>query len=257
MNTALIIAGFIAVLILVVALLYSTVGHAGASGYLAVLALFWYSPAVMKPTALVLNIIVALVATVGFFRAGFFSWRTFWPFAVASIPAAYIGGSLTLPVFIYKLIVGLVLLYSAVRLYLEASYADKGKATTVPIWIALILGAGIGLLSGLTGVGGGIFLSPVLLLMHWAKTKETSAVSAAFILFNSIAGLVGHISVISFNIPNGITYWAPAALIGGWIGTELGTKLLPISALRKWLSVVLVLAGLKLTGEAILLVIGR
>lgn len=256
MDTALIITVFIALLILVVALLYSTVGHAGASGYLAVLALFWYSPAVMKPTALILNIIVALIATVGFFRAGFFSWRTFWPFAVASIPAAYIGGRLTLPVYGYKLIVGLVLLYSAVRLFLEAGYADKGKATTVPIWIALILGAGIGLLSGLTGVGGGIFLSPVLLLMHWAKTKETSGVAAAFILFNSIAGLLGNVSAISF-IPSGITYWAPAALVGGWIGTELGTKLLPISETRKWLAVVLVLAGLKLMGEAILLLIGR
>jgi len=255
MDTALIIAVFIAILNLVVALFYSTVGHAGASGYLAVLALFGMAPVVMKPTALMLNIIVALIGTVRFYRAGFFSWRTFWPFAVASIPAAYIGGSLTLPVFIYKLIVGLVLLYSAVRLFLSAG-VDKGKTTLVPIWMALILGAGIGLLSGLTGVGGGIFLSPVLLLMHWAKTKETSGVSAAFILFNSIAGLLGHVSAISY-IPSGITYWAPAALIGGWIGTELGTKLLPISALRKWLSVVLVLAGLKLTGEAILLLIGR
>jgi uncharacterized membrane protein YfcA len=122
--------------------------------------------------------------------------------------------------------------------------------------MALILGAAIGLLSGLTGVGGGIFLSPVLLLMHWAKTKETSGVAAAFILFNSIAGLLGNISAISF-IPTGITYWAPAALIGGWIGTELGTQRLPILWIRKWLSAVLVLAGLKLTGEAILLLIGR
>lgn len=256
MNTALIMTVFVAILILVVALLYSTVGHAGASGYLAVMALFGMAPRAMKPTALILNIIVALIGTVRFSRAGFFSWRTFWPFAVASIPAAFIGGSLTLPIYVYKLIVGVVLLYSAVRLFLSAGIADNRKTTLVPIWMALILGAGIGLLSGLTGVGGGIFLSPVLLLMHWAKTKETCGVAAAFILFNSIAGLLGHVSAIAF-IPNGITYWAPAALIGGWIGTELGTKLLPTSEIRKWLSVVLVLAGLKLMGEAILLLIGR
>ena len=246
----------IAILILVVALLYSTVGHAGASGYLAVMALFGMAPIVMKPTALMLNIIVALIGTVRFYRAGFFSWRTFWPFAVASIPASFIGGGLTLPVSVYKLIVGLMLFYSAVRLFLSAGSADKGKTTLVPIWMALVLGGAIGLLSGLTGVGGGIFLSPVLLLMHWAKTKETSGVSAAFILFNSIAGLMGHISSISY-IPGAITFWAPAALIGGWIGTELGTQRLPIFWIRKWLSAVLVLAGLKLTGEAILLLIGR
>jgi len=256
MDTALIIAVFIAILILVVALLYSTVGHAGASGYLAVMALFGMAPIVMKPTALMLNIIVALIGTVRFYRAGFFSWRTFWPFAVASVPASFIGGSLTVPVPVYKSVVGVVLLYSAVRLFLGAGSADNRKTTLAPIWMALILGAGIGLLSGLTGVGGGIFLSPVLLLMHWAKTKETSGVSAAFILFNSIAGLLGHVSAISF-IPSEITYWAPAALVGGWIGTEIGTKLLPIPEIRKWLSVVLVLAGLKLMGEAILILIGR
>lgn len=256
MDMSLVIPVLIAILILGVALLYSTVGHAGASGYLAVMALFGMAPIVMKPTALMLNIIVALIGTVRFYRAGFFSWRTFWPFAVASIPASFIGGGLTLPVSVYKLIVGLVLLYSAIRMFLSAGSADKGKTTLVPIWMALVLGAAIGLLSGLTGVGGGIFLSPVLLLMHWARTKETSGVSAAFILFNSIAGLLGHISAISY-IPGEITYWAPAALVGGWIGTELGTQKLPIFWIRKWLAAVLVLAGLKMTGEAILLLIRR
>ena len=256
MDITRVIPLLIAILILVVALLYSTVGHAGASGYLAVMALFGMEPIQMRPTALMLNIIVALIGTVRFYRAGFFSWRTFWPFAVASIPASFIGGSLTLPASVYKLIVGVVLFYGAVRLFLNADSGDKRNTTLVPIWMALILGAAIGLLSGLTGVGGGIFLSPVLLLMHWAKTKETSGVSAAFILSNSIAGLLGNISAISY-IPNDITYWAPAALIGGWIGTELGTQWLPIAGIRKWLSAVLMLAGLKLTGEAILLLIGR
>src|SRR2546421_8130166 len=236
MDTAMMIALLVAILIFVVALLYSTVGHAGASGYLAAMALVGMTPLVMKPTALTLNIIVALIGTVRFYRAGFFSWRTFWPFAVASIPASFIGGSLTLPVSIYKSIVGVVLLFSAIRLFVSSGKADKQKTTLVPIWMALIIGAAIGLLSGLTGVGGGIFLSPVLLLMHWAKTKETSGVSVAFILVNSIAGLLGHVSAISF-IPSQIIYWAPAALIGGWIGTELGTRVLPVSNIRKWLSV--------------------
>jgi uncharacterized membrane protein YfcA len=256
MDTGMMIALVVAILIFVVALLYSTVGHAGASGYLAAMALVGMAPVVMKPTALTLNIIVALIGTIRFYRAGFFSWRAFWPFAVASIPASFIGGSLALPVSIYKSVVGVVLIYSAVRLFVSAGAADKQKTTTVPIWIALILGAAIGLLSGLTGVGGGIFLSPVLLLMHWARTKETSGVSAAFILVNSIAGLLGHVSAISF-IPSGIIYWAPAALVGGWIGTELGTRVLPVYNIRKWLSVVLVVAGLKLMSEAILLLIGR
>src|SRR3989440_6544257 len=245
MDTAMMIALLVAILIFVVALLYSTVGHAGASGYLAAMALVGMTPLVMKPTALVLNIIVALIGTVRFYRAGFFSWRTFWPFAVASIPASFIGGSLTLPVSIYKSIVGVVLLFSAIRLFVSSGKADKQKTTLVPIWMALIIGAAIGLLSGLTGVGGGIFLSPVLLLMHWAKTKETSGVAVAFILVNSIAGLFGHAASVSV-VPSTIAYWAPAALVGGWIGTELGTRVLPIAGVRRWLSLVLILAGGKL-----------
>ena len=200
--------------------------------------------------------LVALVGTVRFYQAGFFSWRTFWPFAVASIPAAYLGGALNLPVPVYKSVVGVVLLYSAVRLFWSANSADNQKTTLVPIWIALIVGAGIGLLSGLTGVGGGIFLSPILLLMGWARTRETSGVSVTFILVNSIAGLVGNYSSITNLSPN-LIFWAPAALVGGWIGTELGTRVLPVAGIRKFLSVVLVLAGLRLLSEAILLMLGR
>ncbi|MDX6612317.1 MAG: uncharacterized protein QOD75_1503 [Blastocatellia bacterium] len=234
-----------AALIFAVAVLYSTVGHAGASGYLAAMALFGVAPAVMKPTALTLNILVALVASAKFYRAGFFSWRIFWPFAIASIPASFIGGSLTLPVHVYKLIVGIVLLYSALRLFLIAKRPDAETPRPAPLWIALIFGAAIGLLSGLTGVGGGIFLSPLILLMGWARTKETAAVSAAFILVNSIAGLLGHVSAVAA-VPRAIFVWAPVALIGGWIGSELGTRTLPVPRIRQWLAVVLVLAGLKL-----------
>lgn len=256
MDQALVIALVIAALIFIVALLYSTVGHAGASGYLAAMALFGLAPVVMKPTALALNILVAIIGTVRFYRAGFFSWRIFWPFAAASIPASYIGGALTLPVPVYKSIVGIVLLYSAVRLFFSATKADQKETTQAPIAIALLLGAALGLLSGLTGVGGGIFLSPLLLLMGWAKTKETSGVSVAFILVNSIAGLLGHVSSVAL-IPHTIIYWAPAALVGGWIGTALGTRVLPVAQIRRWLSVILILAGLKLLSEAILPLLHR
>jgi uncharacterized protein len=251
MDQGLVIALLIAALIFIVALLYSTVGHAGASGYLAAMALFGMTPLVMKPTALSLNILVAIIGTIQFSRAGFFSWRTFWPFAITSIPASYIGGALVLPVPVYKSIVGGVLLYSAVRLFFSATKADQKEIRQVPIVIALVFGAALGLISGLTGVGGGIFLSPLLLLMGWARTKETSGVSVTFILVNSVAGLLGHVSSVAF-IPKAIGFWAPAALVGGLIGTQLGTRVLPVAQIRRWLSVVLVLAGLKLVGEAIL-----
>lgn len=254
MTTTLIIA--LATLIFVVALLYSTVGHAGASGYLAALALFSISPLVMKPTALVLNILVAVIGTVRFYRAGFFSWRIFWPFVISSIPASFIGGALTLPVPVYKSIVGLVLIYSAVRLFFSARRGDDPETSRVPLIAALIIGAAIGLISGLTGVGGGIFLSPVLLLMHWAKTKETSGVAVAFILVNSISGLLGHVSSLAL-VPREIIYFAPAAIVGGWIGTQLGTKVLPVAGIRRWLSVVLVLAGAKLLWEAAVILLHR
>jgi len=246
----------LAALIFVVALLYSTVGHAGASGYLAAMALFSISPLVMKPTALVLNILVAVIGTVRFYRARFFSWQIFWPFVVTSIPLSFIGGALTLPVPVYKSIVGGVLLYSAVRLFFSARRADDREVSRVPLFAALTIGAAIGLLSGLTGVGGGIFLSPVLLLMHWAKTKETSGVAVAFILVNSIAGLLGHISSLAL-VPREVIYFAPAAIIGGWIGTLLGTRVLPVAGIRRWLSVVLVLAGAKLLWEATVLLLQR
>ena len=254
LTTGVIIA--LATLIFVVALLYSTVGHAGASGYLAAMALFSIAPAVMKPTALVLNILVAVIGTVRFYRAGFFSWPTFWPFVITSIPASFIGGALSLPVPIYKSVVGLVLLYSAVRLFFSAARAHDRDVSRVPLIAALAIGAVIGLISGLTGVGGGIFLSPVLLLMHWATTKETSGVAVAFILVNSISGLLGHVSSLAL-APHEIIYLAPAAIIGGWIGTLLGTRVLPVAGIRRWLSIVLLLAGGKLLWEAIALLLRR
>ena len=185
-----------------VALLYSSVGHAGASGYIAVMSLLGLAPAVIKPTALALNILVALVAAWQFWRAGHFRWALFWPFAVMAVPAAFVGGWISLPTRVFTLLLGLVLLWSAWRFFFEpkASSSDPALSTTstasterpVPRAAALASGAGIGLLSGLTGTGGGIFLTPLLLVMGWAQPKNAAAVSALFILMNSTSGLLGN-----------------------------------------------------------------
>lgn len=235
----------IAILILLAAALYSSVGHAGASGYIAVMALFGLAPATIKPTALALNILVALIATVKFYRAGRFSFELFWPFAVTSIPAAFVGGALTLPAKWYDTIVGVALLYAAVWMFRSAKTAAKVLVHRPPLAAALVWGLGIGVLSGLTGVGGGIFLSPVLLMMGWAETRATSAVAAAFILVNSISGLLGHLSSIS-RLPPALPIWAIAVLAGGWVGAEYGSRRLATPVLRQLLSAVLVVAGLKM-----------
>ena len=231
----------------IAAILYSSVGHGGASGYLAAMALFGMAPAVMKPTALVLNIIVAAIATTKFVRAGCFNKSLFWQFAIGSIPCAFIGGSISIPTQIYRPIVGIVLLYAATRLGLTSSNSQPQPAQSysVPIWLSISLGMGIGLLSGLTGVGGGIFLSPLLLLTGWATIKEAAGVSAAFILVNSIAGLLGYL--IKFpTLPSSLWLWSICAAIGGWIGSEYGSKRIGSTKLRRLLAVVLTIAGIKL-----------
>lgn len=237
--------GVLAVLILVAAGLYGSVGHGGASAYLAAMALAGIVPEVMRPTALALNIAVASISFFKFYRAGGFSWRLFWPFAVTSIPFAFLGGMLGLPGAIYKPVVGLVLLYAAVRLFIVLKSSAGSEIRPLPIWAALAIGAGLGLLSGLVGVGGGIFLSPLLILMGWADTRQTAGISALFIVVNSVAGLLGQLASLS-NIPPAISFWALAAVIGGWVGAEYGSRRLNTTALRRLLSVVLVIAGVKL-----------
>jgi len=232
----------------VVALLYASVGHGGASGYLAVMALAGIAPAAMKPSALVLNLVVAGIGSVQFARAGHFRWRTFWPFALTSIPLAFLGGALKLPVGPYKLLVGAVLVLSAVRLLFTATRAaapDDAPEKDPPLAAALPLGAVIGLVSGLTGVGGGIFLSPILLLKRWASPRRTAAVSAVFIVVNSLSGLLGHVASLAA-IPDSVLLWAPAVALGGIVGSRLGSRRLPDAAIRRLLAVVLLLAGAKL-----------
>ena len=235
----------VALLFFIGAALYASVGHGGASSYLAVMGLFGFAPTVMKPTALALNILVAGVATLKFYRAGLFKWQLFWPFAIASIPAAFVGGAIMLPTRSYKIVVGVVLLYAAVWMFRSSLRAVTTTTRPVPLWAAIAFGLLIGFLSGLTGVGGGIFLSPLLLYMCWAETRSTSAIAAPFILVNSIAGLLGHLSSVS-QLPPSIAVWALGAVLGGWIGASYGSKKAPAPVLRQLLSLVLIVAGAKL-----------
>jgi uncharacterized protein len=231
--------------LLIAAVLYSSVGHGGASGYLAAMALFGIDPAVMKPTALVLNIIVAAIATLKFYRSGCFNRSLFWQFALGSTPCAFLGGSIVVPTQIYKPLVGIVLLYAAVRLGLTKGSFPAQQPLPLPIWLAIGLGMVIGLLSGLTGVGGGIFLSPLLLLMGWATIKQTAGVSAAFILVNSIAGLLGYLTKFP-TLPSNLWLWSIVVAAGGWIGAEYGSKRIGSQRLQRLLAVVLAIAGVKL-----------
>lgn len=234
----------LAILFFATALLYSSVGNAGASGYLAAMTLAGLAPEVMRSTALMLNIIVSLITTFRFYRAGYFSWPLFWPFTIASLPFAFLGGMLSLPGTLYRVLVGIVLLFAAYRLFW---YADQEapRVRAVPRLLALLLGAGLGLVSGLTGIGGGIFLSPLLIVMGWAEPRCSASVSAAFILVNSVAGIFGEtVSVAA--LPGTTPLWAGAVVIGGLIGSELGVRRLAEVTLRRLLALVLAIAGLKL-----------
>jgi hypothetical protein len=229
--------------ILIVAFLYSSVGHAGASGYIAVMTLFGLAPAVIKPAALVLNILVATLTAWQFWRAGHFSWRLFWPFALLSVPCAFLGGYLNLPTRVFKILVGVVLLYSAARFLFEA-VSDREPHQPQKT-IAISVGAALGLLSGLTGTGGGIFLTPLLIFMRWAKTKTASAVSALFILVNSVSGLLGNISSTR-QLPLLALPLVGAAVAGGAVGSYLGSRQFSSNMIKKLLAVVLTIAGFKL-----------
>jgi len=226
-----------------VAFLYSCVGHAGASGYIAAMTLCGLAPAVIKPTALVLNIIVAAIASWQFRRAGHFSWRLFWPLALASVPCAFLGGYLNLPARVFKIVVGLVLLASAARFLIDPPEESAAKPPALPV--SLGIGAGLGLLSGLTGTGGGIFLTPLGIFLRWERTKTVAAVSAAFILVNSAAGLAGYLGKMR-TFPGLAPSLALAALAGGTAGSYLGSARLPHTTIKRLLAVVLIIAGFKL-----------
>jgi len=236
---------WITILLFLVAVLYSSVGHAGASGYLAVMALVGISAEIMRPTALALNIVVATIATIKFYRAGSFSWRLLLPLVITSIPMAYVGGSIVLPEHIYKPLVGLILLFSAWRLIHQARNGSSYEIKKPSIPFLLFSGAALGFLSGLTGVGGGIFLSPLLLFFHWAPIKVISGVAAGFILVNSISGILGVSSTLTQFHPT-LPIWLVVVVIGGLIGAEYGSKRLGNTAIQWLLAIVLIIGGVKM-----------
>jgi hypothetical protein len=228
------------------AFLYASVGHGGASGYLAVMALAGIAPEAMRPAALSLNVVVAGIGAWKYLRAGAFDWQVFWPFAVVSIPMAYVGGALHLPVGVFKPLVGLALLFAAWRMWLSSRRTEvvRREMRLAPAFAA---GAVMGLLSGMTGVGGGIFLSPLLLLLGWAGTRETSGIAALFILVNSLAGLAGLASQGSLAaLPAHFPWWAVTVAVFGWLAAELGSRRLQLPVIRNLLALVLGVAGAKM-----------
>lgn len=236
----------VAVLFAAVAVLYASVGHAGASGYLAVMALAGVEPALMRPTALILNIIVASIVVVRFGRAGQIAWRALPPLLVASVPLAFVGGLIVLPSGIYKPIAGIVLIAASARFFMTAARPPGDETRVeVPVIPAVTAGGVIGFLSGLVGTGGGIFLTPLLIYARWTGTRLAAGLSSAFILANSVAGLAGNVAAVG-RIPPNLAIWLPAVAIGALLGSELGVRRFSPVALRRALAVVLAIAGLKL-----------
>lgn len=233
----------------VIAGLYAAVGQAGATGYLAAMGMIGFEPSVMKPTALALNLVVAGIATVQFRRAGQFSWRNFYPFAVLGFPFSLLGGAVHLPERLYYPLVGVILLLAAVQMFRAAGRSQQSKrsvtAVKPPFWPALLVGALIGFVSGTTGTGGGVFLAPLILSMNWVDVRRTAAVTAAYNLLNSAAALVGSYATLD-RLPPELPVWLLAVACGGVFGATLGARHLPDQVLRYLLAVILLLSGLRL-----------
>jgi uncharacterized membrane protein YfcA len=228
----------------IVAFLYASVGHGGASGYLALMALFSFAPESMKPTALLLNLFVAGIAFYHYYRAGHFNKKLFLAFAVASIPLAFVGGMITIDASIYKKILAVLLVFAILKM-LNVFGKESDRIKDIKIWQGLVVGGVIGFFSGLIGIGGGIILTPVILLLHWGKMKEAAAVSALFIWVNSGAGLIGQFTSGAEISPQAFLLVA-LALVGGWFGSYYGSKKFNNSALRYLLAFVLIIASVKL-----------
>ncbi len=239
----------LALLFALVAVLYSSVGHAGASGYLAAMALVGLAPEQMRPTALALNLLVGGIGLLRFWRGGFVRWRNVLPFALASAPAAFFAARVQLPKPSYSLLLGLILLIAALGVFRSATRAAsedvRAQGRVVPWLPALLAGGSIGVLSGLTGTGGAIFLTPLLLFMHWMPTREASGTSVAFVWINSLTALAGLLQAQG-TLPEALPLWLGAVAVGALVGTQLGLKWLPVRMLRYALGVVLLIAAGKL-----------
>jgi hypothetical protein len=228
------------------AALYSSVGHAGASAYIALMALFSIPSTVMRPTALTLNVLVASFASFRYIQAGFFRWRVVWPFMLGAVPFAFLGGAIQLPSTHYRPVVGAVLLIGGARLLWAKPIGAVRAGGDPPIWLAVTLGAGIGFLSGLTGTGGGIFLSPLVIFLGWSDLRTTSGIAAFFILGNSAAGLIGNVTMVR-SLPPELPLYAVAVMLGALVGTALGIRS-SLGLIQRALGLVLIVAGFKLIG---------
>ena len=232
------------ILLFLVAFLYSSVGHGGASGYLALMAIFSITPEVMKPTALLLNLFVSLTSFIQFYRGKHFNWKVFLQFAITSVPMAYLGGRMALTDDIYKKILGILLLIPIIRFLFFANI--KVEELKKPnFYLSLIIGAAIGFLSGLIGIGGGIILSPVLLLLKWSDMKQTAAISALFIFVNSLSGLAGQLQK-GINFSTDMYGYVAVAFVGGICGAYFGSLKLKSNVLQQLLAIVLIIASYKL-----------
>ena len=232
-------------LIGIIAFMYASVGHGGASGYLALMAIFAIEPELMRSSALVLNVFVAGIAFSHYARSGFFKWKIFLPFAIGSIPMAFIGGSMTLDPSVYKKVLGICLIFAILKI-LGVFGRESDNIRKLDFFPGILIGAILGFISGIIGIGGGIILSPVILLFHWADMKTTAAVSALFILVNSIGGLAGLYFSGNFNPVSNLYLWVVVALLGGFLGGYLGSSRISNKALRKVLGTVLIFASIKL-----------
>ncbi|MEL0456720.1 sulfite exporter TauE/SafE family protein [Flavobacteriaceae bacterium SZ-1-7] len=232
------------VILPIISFLYASVGHGGASGYLALMALFSFAPEFMKPTALLLNLFVAGISFYYYFKAGFFNKKLFLSFALASIPMAFLGGTIEIDASVYKKILAILLVFAILKM-LNVFGKEKDLLKPVKIWQGLLVGSFIGFFSGLIGIGGGIILTPLILLLHWGKMKEAAAVSALFIWVNSAAGLVGQFTS-GVSLEKSSFILVAIALVGGVLGGYYGSKKINNHRLRYILAFVLLIACAKL-----------
>ena len=229
----------------IAAFLYASVGHAGASGYLAAMAIIGMAPATMRPVALLLNLVVASIALIQFSRSGNFSWKLFWPFALGSVPFAFLGGTLVLHGTLYRVLVAIGLMIAAFRLAIPPRQVTDSPLVSVPLVPAIGWGAVIGLIAGITGTGGGIYLSPVLLFCRWGNPRDTGGVAAAFILSNSLAGLIGTQPDFS-RLPALLPWWMVVVAVGGFFGAWMGSQRIKPPVFKRLLAGVLAIAAVKL-----------